>query len=56
MPENKTRKIIREIFSGKISAKKNPDFEARKIWPEILRRKQSPEKAQKYIAEKTRRK
>jgi len=39
MPENKTRKIIREIFSGKISAKKNPDFEARKIWPEILRQK-----------------
>lgn len=56
MPENKTRKNIRGIFSGKIYAKKirrkNPAFEARKIWPEILRRKQSPEKAQKYIAEK----
>ena len=57
MPENKTRKKnIREIFSGKIYAKKsgekNPAFEIRKIWPEILRRKQSPEKAQKYIAEK----
>lgn len=51
MPENKARKNIREIFSGKIYAK-NPAFEVRKIWPEILRRKQSPEKAQKYIAEK----
>lgn len=56
MLENKTRKNIREIFSGKIYAKKsrekNPAFEARKIWPEILRRKQSPKKARKYIAEK----
>lgn len=56
MPENKTRKNIREIFSRKIYAKKSGEknlaFEIRKIWPEILRRKQSPEKAQKYIAEK----
>lgn len=59
--QEKCRKIkpgknIREIFSGKIYAKKsgekNPAFEARKIWPEILRRKQSPKKAWKYIAEK----
>ena len=42
-PENKTRK-------------KFPAFEARKIWPEILRRKQSPEKAQEYIDEKIRQK
>ena len=37
---------------AKKSGEKNPAFEARKIWPEILRRKQSPKKAWKYIAEK----
>ena len=56
MPENKTRKkypgnFLRKIYAKK-SGEKNPAFEARKIWPEILRRKQSPKKARKYIAEK----
>lgn len=56
MPENKTRKkypgnFLRNNLREKIR-RKNPAFEARKIWPEILRRKQNPEKAQKYIAEK----
>ena len=55
-PRKSGQEKCREIFSGKIYAKKsgekNPAFEARKIWPEILRRKQSPKKARKYIAEK----
>ena len=56
----KPGKNIREIFSGKIYAKKsgekNPAFEIRKIWPEILRRKQSPEKSTEIHSRKTRRK
>lgn len=55
--QEKCRKIKPGKISGKFSPekspRKNPDFEARKIWPEILRRKQSPKKAWKYIAEKT---
>ena len=59
-PRKSGQEKCREIFSEKIYAKKseekNPAFEDRKIWPEILRRKQSPKKAWKYIAEKNRRK
>lgn len=44
-PEKSTRKIRR----------KNPALEARKIWPEILRRKQSQEKSPEIHSRKTRR-